>query len=621
MKLRTVALLGVASLAVLGLIGAGAHGAFTTATTSGQRITVGTFGGPPTVTITYPVNTTTYGFDWTGAITGTASATGGATTTAVKVSIQQVGGDCWTGSGNNYGASCPNYVSVTTGTTSWSLTLPSTDLTSGDSYKVKAEATDSNGNLANSSTVTFTYETALPTVTITYPVNDTTICACSWKGDIKGTASSNSGTSIVGVLVAIEDTTTNTWWNGISFAGSTKTFVQANGTTSWTLPLGGSSLKSGDAYSVIAQATDTLGNVATSSTVSFTYCLRSPPTVSITYPVNKTSYGSDWAGEITGSASATSGATIKSVSVAIEDTTTNKWWNTSSFGATGETFNKATGATTWLLVLPTSDLTSAVSYSIIAEATDNLGSTGTSSTVDFTYLVKTAPPCVRITYPVNKTTYGSNWAGEITGTSSAGTGASISKTTVAIEDLKTTMWWNGSSFGASSRDFVPASGTTTWFLNLPGTDLTSGVTYSVVAEATDNLANTGTSSTVSFTYCEKTASPSLTITYPVNDATYGTRWAGEITGTAAAGTGASVSTTAVAIEDTSTKLWWNGSAFSASTKGFVTATGTTTWLMALPTSDLTSDVSYSIIAQATDNLANTGTSSTVSFTYSTGSHG
>ena len=35
--------------------------------------------------------------------------------------------------------------------------MPNTDLTSGDAYKVTAQATDSAGNVGTSSTVTFTY--------------------------------------------------------------------------------------------------------------------------------------------------------------------------------------------------------------------------------------------------------------------------------------------------------------------------------------------------------------------------------------------------------------------------------------------------------------------------------
>ncbi len=126
MKLRSVALIGVVSFAALGLVGAGAHAVFTTSTTSSQRITVASnFGAPPTVTISYPVNNTTYGTNLTNAITGTAASNSGAGTsiTKVKVSVQQVGGSgfCWTGSGNNYTDPCPNYVAVTSGTTSWSL--------------------------------------------------------------------------------------------------------------------------------------------------------------------------------------------------------------------------------------------------------------------------------------------------------------------------------------------------------------------------------------------------------------------------------------------------------------------------------------------------------------------
>lgn len=93
----------------------------------------------PSVAITYPVNSTTYGSNWGGSITGSAATNAsGATITKVKVSVQQVGGLCWTGSGDTYTASCPNYLAVTTGTTSWSLSLSKSDLTVGDSYKVTA---------------------------------------------------------------------------------------------------------------------------------------------------------------------------------------------------------------------------------------------------------------------------------------------------------------------------------------------------------------------------------------------------------------------------------------------------------------------------------------------------
>jgi len=353
---------------------------------------------PSTVAITYPVINTSYGTNWGGSITGTAAVNAsGATITKVKVSIEQVGGSCWTGSGNSYTASCPNYVAVTSGTTSWSLTLPKSDLTSGDSYEVTVEATDSYGNLGTSPTVTFTYNTALPSVTITYPAN-TTAYGSNWAGSISGTAASNAraGTSITGVSVAVENTTTGKWWNGTSFSGASQSLQTATGTTSWSLPLGGSSLTSGDAYSVIAEATDSAGNTGTSSTMTFTYCVKtSPPTVMITYPVNNAKYGSNRAGSITGTASSNAGAgtAITGVSVAVENTTTKRWRNGSSFSTTSQTYVAVSGSTTsWSLPLATKSLTSGDSYSVTAQATDSLKSVGTSSTVTFTYYAKAAPP-------------------------------------------------------------------------------------------------------------------------------------------------------------------------------------------------------------------------------------
>jgi hypothetical protein len=454
----------------------------------------------PAVSVTYPVDGTAYGSDWNPMITGTASAGGGATIASTAVAIEDTTTDQWW-SGSSFSASTQTFVGVT-GTTTWLLTLEASKLTSGDSYALVAQATDSAGNVANSSTVTFTYKTAPPappTVSITYPV-DNTAYGADWTGTITGTASSGAGATINATEVAIEDTSTTMWWNGTSFASSTQTFGPVTGTTTWLLPLGASNLTSGDAYSVIAQATDSLGNVGTSSTVTFTYTPQ--PTVAITYPVDGTTYGSNWTGTITGTASPGAGATVASTAVAIEDTSTTMWWNGTSFASSTQTFGPVTGTTTWLLPLGTGNLTSGDSYSLVAQATDTAGNLGTSSAVTFTYnTTPTAPvpPTVSVTYPVDGTTYGADWTGTITGTAASEPGTTVASTEVAIEDTSANMWWNGSSFSASSQTFVGATGNTTWMLTLEASNLTSDDTYSVIAEATDSAGNVGTSSTVTFT--------------------------------------------------------------------------------------------------------------------------
>jgi hypothetical protein len=257
MKLRSVALVGVICIAALGLIGVGAHAAFTTSTTSGQTITAGT--------------------GWTTTTTD-----------------------------------------PTTTTTTTALTDPT--------------------------------DPPPPTVSVTYPVDGTTYGA-DWTGTITGTASPNSGpgATITGTRVAIEDTSTKLWWSGSSFSVGTQTFVAATGNTTWMLAMPANNLTSGGTYKVVAEATDSLGKVGTSSTVTFTYTPQ--PTVTITYPVDHTTYGADWTGTITGTASAGPGATISSVSLAIEDTTTKQWWNGTSFSVTSQSFVKATGTTTWYLPL------------------------------------------------------------------------------------------------------------------------------------------------------------------------------------------------------------------------------------------------------------------------------
>jgi len=364
-----------------------------------------------------------------------------------------------------------------------------------------------------------------PTVSVTYPVDGTTY-GSDWTGPITGTASSATGTTLASTKVAIEDTSTTMWWNGTAFAASAQTFVPVTGTTTWLRPLAASNLTSGDSYSVVAQATDSAGNVGTSATVAFTYgnqTSKVPPKVTITYPVDGTSYGSNWSGEITGTASAAIGASITSVSIAVDDIATKLWWNGTSFSATTQTFEPVTsGTTTWLLTLQTSNLTSGHTYSVVAQATDSAGNLGTSSTVSFTYGTTTSattPPTVSITYPVDGTTYGSDWTGPITGTASSNSGASttITSTEVAIEDTSTEQWWNGTSFSATTQTFEPVtSGTTTWLLTLQTSNLTSGHTYSVIAEATDSAGNVGTSSTVTFT---NTAPPTTTTTPPTTTTT------------------------------------------------------------------------------------------------------
>jgi hypothetical protein len=296
MKLRSVALVGVVCIATLGLIGVGAHAAFTTSTTSGQTITAGTWATQPTksitrrtitttdptaptASITYPVDGTSYGTAWTGTITGTASSAASTTiTAAAMVAIEDTTTNQWW-NGTAFAASSQSFVAAN-GNTTWYLAFGAGNLTAGNSYSVVAEVTDSAENVGTSSTVSFTCGTAAmidPTVGVTYPVDGTSYGA-DWTGTILGTASSGASTTITATaMVAIEDTTTNQWWNGSSFNDATQSFVAAIGNTTWYLAFGAGNLTAGNNYSVVAEVTDSASNVGTSSTVSFTYGTAQAP--------------------------------------------------------------------------------------------------------------------------------------------------------------------------------------------------------------------------------------------------------------------------------------------------------------------------------------------------------
>ena len=107
-----------------------------------------------------------------------------------------------------------------------------------------------------------------------------------------------------------------------------------------------------------------------------------------------------------------------------------------------------------------------------------------------------------------------------------------------------------------------------------------------LAVGTDNVLNvSGSSASVPVTI--DNAAPSVTVTFPSNGSTYdSSSWTGSITGTASDPTNGITATT-LAIEDTTTTKWWNGSAFSASSQVFDPAIGTTSWSYALAASHLT----------------------------------
>jgi hypothetical protein len=155
--------------------------------------------------------------------------------------------------------------SVSTTSTTASVTYTETT-NPGTGAQTASVAT--NAGTSGTLNYTITADNTAPTVAITYPVGGTNYTSGNWSGTISGTAS-DSASGVSSTAVAVENTTTGRWWGGSSFNQLSADYLGGTGTTSWTSAFSASNLTAGDSYNVVAQATDGVGNVGTSSTVTF----------------------------------------------------------------------------------------------------------------------------------------------------------------------------------------------------------------------------------------------------------------------------------------------------------------------------------------------------------------
>jgi hypothetical protein len=241
------------------------------------------------VSVTYPVNNTIYGANWTGTLTGTASAASGTTISGsgVTVSLQQGSGtsSCWTGSGANFTASCPTYVAAAYASGNWSLALPPGDLTSGDTYKVTAQSTDSVFVSTTSSTVTFTYTVPPPiasapgaSATISHGTNP--IWFDKENVSLTDSPTVNGGPSVSSVTYYY-CLTSNSLCTNASTANWTPIGTSTASGSSWTLPWAGASLPADGTYYLMATATNSSSITSGPSSASTQIGIdTTPPTVS-----------------------------------------------------------------------------------------------------------------------------------------------------------------------------------------------------------------------------------------------------------------------------------------------------------------------------------------------------
>jgi hypothetical protein len=275
---------------------------------------------PPAVAITRPASGATVA--GSVAVTGTASDNAGLATVAVAVD-----GGAW---------------QTVAGTSSWSWTWNTTSLANG-SHTIAARATDTSGNVATASaavTVSNTAaDTTAPSVAVTSPASGSTV---SGTASLTGTAADNAGLSAVAVAV------------------DGGPWQAASGTSAWTWAWNTASLANGP-HTVSARATDTAGNVAT-STVTLSVANATPDTTAPVVTVGSPASGATVSGSTTVSGSASDNAGLTRVEVAVD----------------GGAWQQATGTSAWSWPWNTAGLANGA-HTLTARATDTSGNVATTS--------------------------------------------------------------------------------------------------------------------------------------------------------------------------------------------------------------------------------------------------
>jgi peptidoglycan/xylan/chitin deacetylase (PgdA/CDA1 family) len=396
-------------------------------------------------------------------------------------------------------------------------------------YSLTATVTDTLGGTAMSPPVAISVvATVPPAVSITIPADGASFYAPA-SIEIAATAMPGSGASVTKVE----------FYAGATLVGSA---TATPFSFTWRDVAVGT-------YSLTAKVTDSLGGTATSTPVAISVVATIPPAVSITAPADGASYYAPATIDLAATATPGSGATVSKVEFYAGATLVGT--------ATAAPFN-----VTWRDV-------AVGTYSLTVKVTDSQGGTATSSPVAIG-VVATISPAVSITAPADGASYYAPATIDLAATATPGSGATVSK----VE------FYAGATLVGTA---TAAPFSFTW------RDVPVG-TYSLTAKITDSQGGTATSNPVGIGVVAAIP-PAVSITAPVEGASFYAPATIEVAVTATPGSGASV---------TKVEFYAGGTLVGTAT----TAPFSFTWRnVAVGT--------YTLTAKVTDSLGGTATSSPV----------
>ena len=555
----------------------------------------------PVTLIDFPVQDAFYNqATWTDWITGTASDTGGAAVAAVQLSLQQGSGNYWDGDSFD---SSSEYFWTANGTTDWSTAFTDSNFPADGTYTVHARATDTAGNVENSPTATFTFDTAEPTVVSVErddpdPTNAASVdYTVTFSEDVTGLDASDFSLTTTG---------------GLSGASVTAVTPASGFNTVYTVTV---STGTGDGTIRLDvdddTVTDRAGNLLdTAYSAGQVYTIdKTAPVTHITFPVQDAFYNqATWTDWITGTASDTGGAAVAAVQLSLQQGSGN-YWDGDSFDSSSEYFWTANGTTDWSTAFTDSNFPADGTYTVHARASDTAGNLENSPTATFTF--DTAEPTVVSVERDDP---------DPTNAASVDYTVTFSEDVTGLDTDDFTLTTGGLS-GASVTAVTPASGFNTVYTVTVSTGTGDGTIRldvnddDTVTDRAANLLDTAYSAGQVYTI-DKTA-PVTHITFPVQDAFYNqATWTDWITGTASDTGGAAVAAVQLSLQQGSGN-YWDGDSFDSSSEYFWTANGTTDWSTAFTDSNFPADGTYTVHARASDTAGNLENSPTATFTFDT----
>jgi hypothetical protein len=194
----------------------------------------------------------------------------------------------------------------------------------------------------------------------------------------------------------------------------------------------------------------------------------------------------------------------------------------------------------------------------------------------------------------------------------------VKRVELSLRQVSSGNYWNGTSFSASSEQFLNATGTSSWSFPFGAAAFPADGQYTLRVRAVDNANNVESASSRSFTI--GTALPTVAATFPVASGAYNAAaWAAGcatagLCGSASPG-GSPVQKVEISLKRVSTARFWNGTSFGSTTEVWQAASGTSSWSYAFAGASFPAEGQYTLRVRATDTAGNVTATSGATFVY------